>query len=222
MATGLAADAGPPLAKVVVVGDFAVGKTALVRAAAGRALTVGGRWQPMDNNLVFAADGRPISIWDASGSPASLLRFFYRHAAAAVVVCDASRTVAASEGNALAWRHDIRMRAIPPSGSPAEATQPGDSANENAFLWMPFPAYVAVTKTDLSFATGEDRSTWERWAMANGFAGCFFVTATAPETVKSLLNEISQRIPDARAAALPPTVRLSTVVPPPPRPRICC
>lgn len=108
---------GPDTYKVVLLGDKAVGKSSIVlrytqdKFSETHALTIGAAFVSKDLSLSHGSSAPSktvrLHIWDTAGEEAyrSMTRFFFRDAAAAVVVYDVSSR--ASFANVESWIRDF-------------------------------------------------------------------------------------------------------------------
>ena len=118
-------DDAPLLYKVLVVGDYAVGKTSLIRRyclgdfTSNYRITIGVDFcvKSLDN---CSADQPKISLqlWDIAGHErfGAMTRVYYKFAIAAVVVFDLTRL--STLESARRWRQDITEKVVLPDGSP--------------------------------------------------------------------------------------------------------
>eukprot|EP01061_Rhynchopus_euleeides_P022378 TRINITY_DN3646_c0_g1_i1.p1 TRINITY_DN3646_c0_g1~~TRINITY_DN3646_c0_g1_i1.p1 ORF type:complete len:228 (+),score=79.32 TRINITY_DN3646_c0_g1_i1:77-760(+) len=110
------------LFKVLVVGDYAVGKTSLIkRYTTGEfsgqyRITIGVDFCSKD----LEVDGKAVTLqlWDIAGNErfGSMTRVYYKHAAAAVVVFDLTRR--GTLESARKWRTDVNAKVVLPNNEP--------------------------------------------------------------------------------------------------------
>lgn len=148
--------------KVIVTGDYAVGKTSLIKRytegafTANYKITIG-----VDFALktVRVADGREatLQLWDVAGHErfGTVTRHYFRYAAGGLVVFDASKP--ASFAVVLKWKDDIR----------AKVTLADDS---------PIPLLLLANKCDLPGALLDD-AEMDRFVEEHGFLGWFRTSA---------------------------------------------
>jgi len=185
------------IAKVIVVGDVATGKTSVVkRYAKNNFSAVHKTTIACDFSLkTVDIDGVAVNVqlWDIAGQDRflGLSRVFYTHAAAAVVVYDLFQKETLL--NAFKWKQDIDSKVFLPS---------------NARI----PVILIGNKADLLVA-GEDHAAVEpcvteeeaeRLAQEHGFLAHFQCSAKTGDGVKSACLHLLQEVASnhAREAAV--------------------
>lgn len=111
------------VAKVLVVGDVATGKTSFIkRACSGQfsptyQTTIGVDFS-LKSMTVGSGENLKFQLWDVAGQERfiGLARIYYRDAVAAFVTFDVSQR--SSFENAVRWREDIVKKVFLPSGDP--------------------------------------------------------------------------------------------------------
>jgi Ras-related protein Rab-32 len=173
-----AEDAGSQyLYKVLVVGDYAVGKTSLIRRyctgefTANYRITIGVDFcvKTLDN---FGAEGRNISLqlWDIAGHErfGAMTRVYYKFAIAAVVVFDLTRM--STLDSAKKWRQDINEKVVLPNDKP-------------------IPMILLANKCDLpDVAIPAERL--DRFVEENGFMGWIATSAKSGTNIEEAFHQL--------------------------------
>lgn len=204
-----------PTHKVVVVGDYAVGKTSLIRQLTTRqfsmqsAATIGVEFK--EHRL----DNCVLQIWDVAGQSAasSMTKQYYRFATAAAVVADVTKE--SSFAVALEWRHDIitKMSSATASspaglavlstggggggGSPVASARNSHASPPAAAATPPIPIFLFANKGDLlgTSSAAEAFDTEEKimqFAREHGFYGVVITTAKEYDVVVGAFRALAQ------------------------------
>jgi Ras-related protein Rab-32 len=167
------------LFKIIVVGDYAVGKTTLIRKYTtgvftdSYKITIG-----VDFCLKTLKwnDTQDISIqlWDIAGHErfGSMTRIYYQYAIAAVVCFDISRP--STLDNVKKWRDDINDKVTMPDGKP-------------------IPMILLANKCDIKDVT-IDREKLNAFAKENGFVGWFETSSKDAINVERAFNTLIEQI----------------------------
>ncbi|KEG09774.1 Ras-related protein Rab-32 [Trypanosoma grayi] len=137
-------DVNVPRFKLLVLGDYAVGKTSLIRQLTQRCFshvtstTIGVEFQ----EYTVREEGRGSSgrskamlqLWDVAGQQysSSMTRQYYRWAAGAVVCADVTRR--STLDAAVEWRHDVREKMGVPVAPRSCATATSVSSSPTSFI----------------------------------------------------------------------------------------
>eukprot|EP01064_Diplonema_japonicum_P001771 TRINITY_DN11190_c0_g1_i1.p1 TRINITY_DN11190_c0_g1~~TRINITY_DN11190_c0_g1_i1.p1 ORF type:complete len:223 (+),score=35.32 TRINITY_DN11190_c0_g1_i1:76-744(+) len=168
------------LYKTLVVGDYAVGKTSLIRKyttgefSGQYRITIGVDFCSKQ----VECDGRSVTLqlWDIAGHErfGAMTRVYYKFATAAVVVFDLTRP--STLESAIKWRQDINAKVLLPND-------------------QPIPMLLVANKCDIK--TPETQALKEKldeFVDKNGFFG--WIETSAPENInvdacfKALVQEV--------------------------------
>ncbi|EFC45841.1 rab family small GTPase [Naegleria gruberi] len=151
------------LYKVLVVGDYAVGKTSLIRRyctgefTSNYRITIGVDFclKHIDWNENTSVS---LQLWDIAGHErfGAMTRVYYKYAIAAVVCFDISRP--STLDNVKKWRDDINSKVVLPDGV------------------TPIPMILLANKCDLPEIT-IDKTKMNKFAKENGFIAWFETSA---------------------------------------------
>eukprot|EP00760_Papus_ankaliazontas_P015635 PhM_4_TR16627/c0_g1_i1/m.31019/K07918/RAB32; Ras-related protein Rab-32 len=171
------------LLKLLVVGDYAVGKTSLVRRycenefTENYRITIGVDYH--EKVLPSAAKGRTrVQLWDVAGHErfGAMTRTYYKYAVGGVVVFDVTRE--ASLESCSRWLADIQGKVQLPNGNN-------------------IPLVLVGTKVDLvedEAALDALTAKYEQFASENGFLCYFGVSSKTGSNVERAMDFLLQRV----------------------------
>jgi GTPase SAR1 family protein len=192
--------------KVVIIGEYSVGKTSLCQRFINRVVgktepTIGAAFQVKTVPLPNSTQTVKLEIWDTAGSERyrSLMPMYYRDAAVAMICYDITNIK--SFQRVQVWVDDFRRHAMPdsPSGNLAPAAGRGDDATAPLLL-------LVGTKADLANGLQETKRQVDA-DMAATFAQCegmtFFETSakTDQNVVEAFMQAAVHIAKTCRAAA---------------------
>lgn len=167
------------LYKVLVIGDYAVGKTSIIKRYAEGFFTPNYKLTIGVDFAVKVVDWSPttrinLQLWDVAGHErfGTMTRLYYRAAIAAVIVYDLSRP--ATFDAVTKWREDINSKVVLTNNEP-------------------IPCLLLANKCDMPNVT-IDREFLDDFVKKNGFIGWFATSAqddvNIDEAMKCLIKEI--------------------------------
>ncbi|KAL9658650.1 hypothetical protein ABK040_006186 [Willaertia magna] len=168
------------LYKILVVGDYAVGKTSLIRRyctgefTSNYRITIGVDFclKHLDYN-----DNTNVSLqlWDIAGHErfGAMTRVYYKYAIAAVVCFDISRP--STLDNVKKWRDDINSKVVLPNVDNGNIGGNGIGGNHSGD-GVPIPMILLANKCDLPEIT-IDKNKMNKFAKENGFVAWFETSA---------------------------------------------
>jgi len=192
------------LLKVLVVGDYAVGKTSLIRRfctdeySENYRITIGVDYHEKTSHE--GPKGRTrVQLWDIAGHErfGSMTRTYYKYAVGAVVVFDVTRET--SLESTLRWLGDVNSKVLLPNNQSIPSILLG-----NKFDMLP------------EEVKDEARKKFEGFASANGFCGFEPVSAktgaNVPDAFSALLKRVDSAtegvalfVPQTQEATMKPT-----------------
>jgi len=233
---------GGPKYKVLVIGDYAVGKTSLIRRytegyfTPNYKLTIGVDFavkklpeketkvketNPETGEETESCTLRPpmtLQLWDIAGHErfGSMTRVYYKYAIAAVVVFDIGRptTFDAVEK----WKEDVDSKVVLPDGNHIPCLLLANKVDT---------VMADKDDTDLSKApAGLSRSFLNSYAEEHGFIGWFPTSASDNLNVDDAMDKLADAIAKVAKENTPQEPQRDVIVPeatePEPQPRKCC
>jgi len=187
------------LYKVIMIGDYAVGKTSLIKRytegffTPNYKLTIGVDFAVKvvdwdENNTVS------LQLWDVAGHErfGTMTSVYYKYAIAAIIVFDLSRP--ATFDAILKWRDDVNSKVM--------------LANH-----QPIPTLLLANKCDLPGVV-IDREMLDHFAQQNGFIGWFETSASkntnVDEAMKFLISKILEVSKDNQLERPEDTISLTS------------
>ncbi|KAH8027680.1 hypothetical protein HPB51_007230 [Rhipicephalus microplus] len=161
------------LFKVLVIGDFGVGKTSLIRRYTEAVVGIGCS-RRLENELSIAECGSFFCTRDIAGHErfGYMTRVYYKYATAAVIVYDLSRP--ATLHSVLKWKADLAAKVELPNG-------------------RPLPVLLVANKCDLGSQPPNARFL-SNFCQEHGFAGWFPTSAKEDininEAMRCLVEEV--------------------------------
>eukprot|EP00300_Choanocystis_sp_HF-7_P024853 c26418_g1_i1.p1 GENE.c26418_g1_i1~~c26418_g1_i1.p1 ORF type:complete len:240 (+),score=56.25 c26418_g1_i1:57-722(+) len=175
------------LFKVIICGDYAVGKTSLIRRycedmfSPNYKLTIG---VDFSVKALTWDDGSTIKlqIWDIAGHErfGCMTHAYYKHCIAAVIVYDVTRT--STFDSVLKWKRDIDSKVVLVNGDPV-------------------PTLLLANKAD--GGTIENTSEIEDFVARNGFIGWFATSARESVNVSESFHTLATHILRVAAENIP-------------------
>jgi len=180
------------LYKVLVIGDYAVGKTSIIKRycegyfTPNYKLTIGVDFAVKDIDI---DDGTQVTLqlWDVAGHErfGTMTRVYYKYAIAAVIVFDVSRP--ATFDAVIKWRDDVNSKVV--------------LANDE-----PIPLILLANKCDIPGVT-IDSPALDEFCKNNGFKAWFQTSAqenkNIDEAMQFLVNQIIEVAKHNKPANLP-------------------
>eukprot|EP00008_Paramoeba_atlantica_P010004 CAMPEP_0201483310 /NCGR_PEP_ID=MMETSP0151_2-20130828/7532_1 /ASSEMBLY_ACC=CAM_ASM_000257 /TAXON_ID=200890 /ORGANISM="Paramoeba atlantica, Strain 621/1 / CCAP 1560/9" /LENGTH=214 /DNA_ID=CAMNT_0047866399 /DNA_START=62 /DNA_END=706 /DNA_ORIENTATION=- len=157
----MASDGDQSLYKVLVIGDYAVGKTSLIKQYVDGVFTPNYK---LTIGVDFAVKELQVSnrkitlqLWDVAGHErfGTMTRVYYKYALAALIVFDLSRPTTFDA--VLKWRQDINQKVSLPNGDP-------------------IPVILLANKCDIA-GVSVDRAGLDEFVKNEGFLGWFETSA---------------------------------------------
>lgn len=209
-----------PSLKVVVVGDYGVGKTSLIRqltqrqfqANSGTTIGVEFKEQRFPNAM--------LQIWDIAGQQymSSMTKQYYRWSSAAIVCVDVSKD--STFEVAIDWKRDVmekvgcaavattqgaQARAGSPAaaGSPTKASPPpaASPSDSGAVRECAIPIFLFVNKCDLIGQTSHTEASLHAFAMENGFTQMLMTSAKDFSKVHDAFQHVATFVVESQEAA---------------------
>jgi Ras-related protein Rab-32 len=182
-----------PSLKIVIVGDFGVGKTSLIRQLTQRQFfqqsgtTIGVEFKE------HRFDNAVLQLWDIAGQQycSSMTKQYYRWASAAIVVVDVSKP--STFEVALEWKKDVVEKMGGTVSSPGHA-KPEDS---------PVPIYLFCNKADLLSTSTFTHDSLREFAEQNGFADLFTTTAREYVSVNTAFKTVADTLVARQSGSRP-------------------
>ena len=174
--------------KVLVIGDYAVGKTSLIKRytegvfTPNYKLTIGVDFAvkkiPRDSG-----DTVTVQLWDIAGHErfGTMTRVYYKYAIAAVIVYDIQR-VSTFEA-VLKWKEDVDSKVKLPNGER-------------------IPCLLLANKCDLP-GSAVDEEALNSFCQANGFIGWYATSALANEGIDKAMKFLAEKIVEVAATCAP-------------------
>jgi len=167
------------LYKVLVIGDYAVGKTSIIRRycegyfTPNYKLTVGVDFAVKDI-MVDDQTKVTLQLWDVAGHErfGTMTRVYYKYAIAAIIVFDVSRL--ATFDAVTKWRDDINSKVV--------------LANDE-----PIPLILLANKTDIPGVT-IDSNALDEFCTNNGFKAWFKTSAQDNVNIEQAMTVLLQEI----------------------------
>lgn len=215
-----------PSLKVVVVGDYGVGKTSLIRQLTQRQFLV---HTGTTIGVEFKEQRFPdavLQIWDIAGQQymSSMTKQYYRWASAAIVCVDISKE--STFDVALDWRRDVLDKvgcaavATATSGaSPSPQRDGGGAASPSptrsvAVAHNPtthgggasthddhtIPIFLFVNKSDLLNQTAHTAESLQKFALENGFTEMILTSAKDYQSVFNAFQHVATFVVDSQDA----------------------
>jgi GTPase SAR1 family protein len=212
-----------PSLKVVVVGDYGVGKTSLIRQLTQRQFLV---HTGTTIGVEFKEQRFPdavLQIWDIAGQQymSSMTKQYYRWASAAIVCVDISKE--STFDVALDWRRDVLEKvgcaavATATSGASSMSPSPQRGGNRNSSPIKSgatssasiapvvaddhtIPIFLFVNKSDLLSQTSHSAESLQRFAMENGFTEMILTSAKDYQNVFHAFQHVATFVVDSQDA----------------------
>eukprot|EP00030_Apusomonadida_sp_AF-17_P000613 a175315_89.p1 GENE.a175315_89~~a175315_89.p1 ORF type:complete len:230 (-),score=57.68 a175315_89:698-1357(-) len=183
-----AADASnEKLFKVIICGDYAVGKTSLIRRycedvfSPNYKLTIGVDFSVKSLDW---EDGSVVKlqIWDIAGHErfGCMTHAYYKHCIAAVIVYDVTRS--STFESVLKWKRDIDSKVVLVNGDPV-------------------PTLLLANKADTGVIENADEI--EDFVQRNGFIGWFATSARESVNVNEAFHSLTRRILQVASENIP-------------------
>eukprot|EP01116_Phalansterium_solitarium_P006517 TRINITY_DN18843_c0_g1_i1.p1 TRINITY_DN18843_c0_g1~~TRINITY_DN18843_c0_g1_i1.p1 ORF type:complete len:230 (-),score=52.88 TRINITY_DN18843_c0_g1_i1:480-1169(-) len=176
------------LYKVIVIGDYAVGKTSLIKRycegffTPNYKLTIGVDFAV---KVVDWDDDTNVSLqlWDVAGHErfGTMTSVYYKYAIAAVIVFDLSRP--ATFDAVLKWRDDVNSKVV--------------LANNE-----PIPALLLANKADIP-GVSIDREMLDKFVTDNGFIGWYETSAQKNTNIDDAMKFLVSKILDVAQKNIP-------------------
>ena len=177
--------------KVVVIGDFGVGKSSLIRQLALRTFvpssmaTIGVEFTeyrgfpPLIDHDARVTQRVSCQLWDIAGQQycSSMTRQYYRGSHAAIVVADVTRPETLDVANE--WRRDFLDK--------TRGDSMGARKGPTRGVLDELPVFLICNKTDLPSKLNQEEV--QQLAEDGGFARCSFVSAKSFDEVKRAFHE---------------------------------
>ncbi|CUI14106.1 rab30 GTP-binding protein, putative [Bodo saltans] len=218
-----------PSLKVVVVGDYGVGKTSLIRQLTQRQFLV---HTGTTIGVEFKEQRFPdavLQIWDIAGQQymSSMTKQYYRWASAAIVCVDISKE--STFDVALDWRRDVLEKvgcaavatatsgasSMSPSpqrggGNASSSSSPvrggaGGGATSSSVIPTvaddhTIPIFLFVNKSDLLSQTSHSAESLQKFALENGFTEMILTSAKDYQNVFQAFQHVATFVVDSQDA----------------------
>eukprot|EP01120_Amphizonella_sp_Union-15-10_P013330 TRINITY_DN616_c0_g1_i1.p1 TRINITY_DN616_c0_g1~~TRINITY_DN616_c0_g1_i1.p1 ORF type:complete len:249 (+),score=51.39 TRINITY_DN616_c0_g1_i1:70-747(+) len=180
------------LYKVLVIGDYAVGKTSLIKRycegyfTPNYKLTIGVDFAV--KSLEWSDKTRvTLQLWDVAGHErfGTMTRVYYKYAIAAIIVFDLSRP--ATFDAVSKWKEDVNSKVV--------------LANNE-----PIPLLLLANKCDIPGVT-LDKEKLNKFAEKHGFVGWYQTSAQDNVNVDDAMNFLVEKILDVAKTNVPTSVQ---------------
>lgn len=171
---------GEQLYKVLVIGDYGVGKTSIIRRytegyfSANYKLTIGVDFAL--KNIEFEDNKIALQLWDIAGHErfGHMTHVYYKYAIAAIIVYDLGRP--ATFESVIKWHRDLNEKVM--------------LANEE-----PVPVILLANKCDLN-PDDVDKEALDKYCQENGFSAWFATSAKEDQNINEAMGFLVKQILD--------------------------
>lgn len=185
-----------PSLKVVIVGDYGVGKTSLIRqltqrqflANSGTTIGVEFKEQRFPNAV--------LQIWDIAGQQymSSMTKQYYRWASAAIVCVDLTKD--STFDVALDWRRDVLEKVGGPVPNTSQSPPRGPTSEAALFnasnqTECAIPIFLFVNKSDLMSQTSRTPESLQLFALEHGFTDMMLTSAKDYQNVCNAFQHVA-------------------------------
>jgi len=188
-ASGSKTDERQDLYKILVIGDYAVGKTSLInRYTSGYftpnyKLTIGVDFALKNIPQTANHPALTLQLWDIAGHErfGSMTHTYFKYAVAAVIVFDVQRP--ATFDAVLKWKEDVDAKATLQDGSP-------------------IPCILLANKIDALAGAASpytDKTAMDEFASQHGFAAWFATSALSNAGINEAMEKVSCVVADVAA-----------------------
>eukprot|EP01132_Coremiostelium_polycephalum_P004821 gene4821-6009_t len=178
------------LYKILVIGDYAVGKTSLIKRyctgtfSPNYKLTIGVDFSVKeviwDSNTTVS-----LQLWDIAGHErfGTMTRVYYKYAIAAIIVFDLSRS---STFDAVTkWRDDINSKVV--------------LGNQ-----QPIPVLLIANKCDVKEITKQDEEMLDNFVKDHNFIGWFATSAQSNTNIEESMRFLTEKVLEVAKTNIPP------------------